>query len=306
MAQPQGTRGSGHARSGPPLRPRRADPSAPPPRHRAPEQGLRAGTRVKPSTSRVPIAVGAAAVSVALVTAVALLAGGDDPRPAATGASARPTAAASTDPTSSAAPSPTASWTASPTAAATGQPQESAAVAAATSAGRTPEAAQAALEQVLAARAAGNTALLRAVLAGDDGAASEASAALNTAGDDLQSVLTAWGGADLAAQVRSGLDRQTAASRAYAEAVRDGDASGADRARADMGSVSRALGATLDPVTGGGIAPYVPPQDAGRLRDFVDALRAGDAAAASEQERWLRARLTREGTALARGLAQQG
>ena len=248
----------------------------------------------------MPIAVGAAAVSVALVTAVAVLAGGEDPRPAATGASApRPTAAASPTRATSAAPSPTASAVAE-------EPQQSPAVVEATAAGRTPAAARAALQQVLAARATGNTALLRAVLAGDDAAVSEALSALDTAGDDLQSVLAAWGGADLAAQVRSGLDRQTAASRAYALAVRDGDASGADRARAEMGSVGRALGGTLDRVTGGGIGPYVPPQDAGRLRDFVDALRAGDAAAASEQERWLRARLTREGDALARGLASQG
>lgn len=93
---------------------------------------------------------------------------------------------------------------------------------------------------------------------------------------------------------------------AYAAAVAAKDVVAADRARVQMGEVSRDLGRVLSAVTGGRIATYVPPQDAAKYRKFVDALQAQDEAAADEAARWLRARLVREGTALASALSGGG
>lgn len=160
-----------------------------------------------------------------------------------------------------------------------------------------------ALERVLAGRAAGITAMLQAVLDRDARASASAMSALDATGDDLERVVSVWGGEELATGIRRDLDQQASASRAYAEAVRAGDLAAADRARADMGNVSRRLGQTLDRVTSGRIASYVPPQDAGGLRAYVDALVAGQDASAAETAQWLSGRLSREGTALAAGLA---
>jgi hypothetical protein len=118
--------------------------------------------------------------------------------------------------------------------------------------------------------------------------------------------VTTWWDADLATRVRTGLDEQSRASRAYAGAVAAGDTAAADQARADMAEVSRLLGSELDRVTGGRIATYVPPQDAAHYRAFVDALQADDTAAAQEAADWLRARLGREGAALAQSLSGGG
>lgn len=299
--------GAGHARSGPLVRPRRPAADNPAPLHRAPADTKRTGTRVKPSpSSRVPLIAGGAVASVLLVTAAAALVGGGDD-PGATARGARPSAAstAAPEPTASVEPSPAIEPNAPVEPDAPGAQPRSAAVTAATTDGGSPDAVRPALEQVLAARAAGNTALLGAVVAGDDAGAAAATDAVTGSSEDLVSVVSAWDSPELATELRLGLDQQTAASRAYAEAVAAGDAVEADRARAAMGSVSRTLGATLERVTGGDIAAYVPPQDAGRLRAFVDARSAGDAEEASEHEQWLRARLTREGAALARALTSE-
>ena len=277
--QPQGTKQTaGHARSGPLLSLRRADAAAPPPSalHRAAVGNRRAGRRGRPSR-RAPLVAGAVAASVALVTAVVVLTGGDERTSTSPPAGDRPSAAATPG-----------------------------ADAGAAAAGRSPEEARAALEGVFAGRAASSTTLLRAVLAGDTAAIAAAATELDASGDELESVVAEWGGADLAIQVRSDLDAQVAAGQAYAAAVRDADRAAAESARADMDGASQRLGRTLDEVTVGAIATYVPPQDAGRLRAFVDALAAQDTAEAAVQAQWLRERLGREGTALARSLTARG
>lgn len=244
---------------------------------------------------------GAAAAAVLLATTAALLTGGDDREGAGPRAAASPDAVSTPAPEASvAAPSPAAVPASSPPLVA---PERAAAVQAALAAGRTPEAARVALERVLAGRAAGLTGLLAAVLDGDAAAAASARSTLKSSGDDLERVVSVWAGRPLATEIRRGLDQQAAASRAYAEAVREGDVAGADRARADMGEVSRRLGLTLDRVTSGRIASYVPPQDAGGMRAYVDALAAGQDASAAETAQYLSGRLSREGAALAAALA---
>lgn len=175
---------------------------------------------------------------------------------------------------------------------------------AATAPGRTPTDARLALEEQLAARAEGTLALLSSSWRGDVPAATLAARAVAASSSALSQVVAAWGDPELAARVRAGLDQQSAASRAYAEAVASGDAAGADRARAQMGEVSRRLGRVLDPVTDARIAAYVPPQDAAQYRAYVDALEAGDDRAAEQAAAWIRGRLVREGAALAAGLAE--
>lgn len=282
-------RSGGHARTGPLLRTR--DAEAAPPRHRAPVGSSRDGKRARPRRSGpVLLAAGAAGVAVLLAGGSALMADGDDARPSAPAAAAQPSEAVDA-----------ASPEASPRPAA--DAALSAAVSAATAAGRTPTDARAALEEQLAARAAGNLALLRSTWAGDEAAAARAARALATSSTGLSAVVTAWRDTDLAIRLRTGLDEQSQASRAYAAAVASGDVTAADEARARMGEVSRDLGAVLDTATDGRIAAYVPPQDAAKYRAYVDALQAKDVAAADEAAEWLRGRLTREGAALATSLA---
>ncbi len=115
----------------------------------------------------------------------------------------------------------------------------------------------------------------------------------------LAAVVGAWYDTGTATRVRAGLDAQSEASRATPERSRPGTAPAPTRPGREMGAVSRALGAVLDPVTGGRIADYVPPQDAAQYRAYVDGLDAGDAAGAGAAAQWLRGRLAREGVALA-------
>jgi hypothetical protein len=280
-------RSGGHARSGPLLRVR--DAEAAPPRHRAPAARSREGTRAR-SGGRRSVALAACAGAVVLLGGgAALLLGGDDPRPTPPAAAGRPSAAPSVP---SSAPTPPA------------QAGPSAAVAAATAA--TADAAGAAVRELMAALADGNLALLRSTWAGEGAAASQAAQAVATSSSDLSAVLSAWYDPATATQIRSGLDQQSEASRAYAGAVAAADVPAADRARARMGEVSRRLGEVLDEVTDGRIAGYVPPQDAAQYRAYVDALEGGDTVDRDEAARWLRGRLVREGAALAAGLAGAG
>lgn len=279
-------RSGGHGRSGPLLRTRDAD--AAPPRHQAPVAASRRGTRGRPGRSWpvTPVA-GAAAVVVLLAAAgtSALLDDGDRRPPArADEAPAAPAAAPRTAPDR-------------------GLP---AGVRTATGPGRTPADARAALETLLTARVEGNLSLLRSTWSRDEAGAAGAAEDLATSGAGLHAVLSAWWDDDLAGRVRTGLDEQSLASRAYAAAVAAGDGTAADRARGRMAEVSRALGGVLAGVTDGRIAGDVPPQDAAQYRAFVDALEADDAVRADEAAAWLRARLAREGAALAAGLAGAG
>lgn len=281
-------RSGGHARSGPLLRAR--DAEAPPPRHRAPAATSREGTRARSSGVRPALlAAGAAGAAVVLIGGATLALGGDD-APAAPSTAAPRASATSAPATPSAAPP------------APADAQLSAAVTAATAADRTPADLRAALQEQLTARANANLALLRSAWAGDEAAATVAEQALATSSEGLAAVVSAWRDPDLASRIRAGLDDQSEASRAYAAAVGRGDTAAADEGRTRMGEVSRELGGLLDGVTDGGIATYVPPQDAARYRAFVDALEAEDAEAADEQAQWLRSRLAREGLALAAGL----
>lgn len=177
---------------------------------------------------------------------------------------------------------------------------------AATAADRTPADARVALEEQLTARAEANLALLRSTWGGDASTAARAARDLAASSTGLSAVVTAWGDPSLASRLTTGLDEQSEASRAYAAAVASDDVAAADRARAQMADVSRRLGAVLDRVTDGRIAAYVPPQDAAKYRAYVDALQAEDEAAARDAAEWLRARLEREGAALAAGLTGGG
>lgn len=276
-------RSGGHARSGPLLRAR--DAEALPPRHQAPVTRSREGTRAR-SGGRRPVALAACAAAVVLLGGgAALLPGGDDPRSTPSAAAGRPSAAPSLPPA---------------------QAGPSAAVAAATATAATADDAGAAMQQLLAALADGNLALLRSTWAGDAAAASRAAQAVATSSSGLSAVLGAWYDPATATLIRSDLDRQSEASRAYAGAVAAADLPAADRARARMGEVSRRLGEVLDKVTDGRIAGYVPPQDAAQYRAYVDALEAGDTVGRDEAARWLRGRLAREGAALAAGLSEAG
>jgi hypothetical protein len=276
-------RSGGHARSGPLLRTRDVD--AAPPRHRAPvatsSQGTRARPRPRPR-GRVVLAAGAAGVVVLLVGGAALLADRDGP-PAS---GPRASADASSGATSEAELSPS--------------------VIAATAAGRTPAQARTALQEQLSARADANLALLRSTWASDEAASARAAEALSRTSEGFAAVVAAWEDRALATRLRAGLDEQSQASRDYATAVAASDTVSADWARGRMAEVSRGLGAELARLTRGGIASHVPPQDAAKYRMFVDALEAGDAAAADATAKWLRARLGREGVALADALAGGG
>jgi hypothetical protein len=284
-------RSGGHARSGPLLRPRDADAAQP--RHRAPV-ATRTGTRARSSrVSTAVLAAGAAGAVVVLVGGATVLLGGDEPSARPSGTTARPSAAAS-------AASPSVP-PASPEDAAT-----TAAVTAATGPDRTAADVRAALVEQLAARADANLALLRSTHAEDEAGAARAAQAVASSTAGLSSVVAVVQDEALAARLRTGLDRQTGASRDYAAAVAAGDVPAADRARAEMGAVSRDLGRVLAGVTGGRIAAYVPPQDAAQYRAYVDALEQGDTAAADEAATWLRARLAREGAALAPSLSGGG
>lgn len=232
------------------------------------------------------LAAGAAGAAVLIGGGAALLLGGDDSGPASPTAAARPSAATSVVPTAAPSPPPVA-------------PERSAAVTAATAAGRTPGDARAALGELLTSRADGTLALLRSTLEGDEAAAAVAARTVAASSSGLADVVGAWYDTGTATRVRAGLDAQSEASRAYAGAVAAGDGAAADRARAQMGAVSRELGAVLDTVTDGRIADYVPPQDAAQYRAYVDGLGVGDAAGAEAAAQWLRGRLAREGVALA-------
>lgn len=177
------------------------------------------------------------------------------------------------------------------------------AVAAATGPTRDASATRTALEQVLSARAAATVSLLRAVIAGDLDAAVPAASSVDATSADLEQVVTAWRDPAVAAQLRSAFDAQTVASRTYATAVRADDEAAADTARADMGATSRALGQLLEQLTSQAITRFVPPEDAARLRDLVDAQAAGDTASADDVAAWFTARAGREGVALATALA---
>jgi hypothetical protein len=179
----------------------------------------------------------------------------------------------------------------------------SALVAAATGPDRSPAALRSALEQVMSARATATTALLRTVVTGELDDAATAAAAVDATSNELEAVLAAWGQADGAAQLREAFDLQVVASRGYASAVKDDDDPAADQARAEMGATSRVLGTMLEQLTTGAITRFVPPEDAARMRDVVDAHAAGDPATAADVEAWLTARAGREGVALATALA---
>lgn len=280
-------RSGGHARSGPLLRAR--DAEAVPPRHRAPVTGSGKGRRAR-SRGRRPavLAAGLAGAVVLLGGGAALLSGGEA-RPGSSAAGARPTVAASSVPSSAAPP-----------------PAGPATPAAVVSTARTAGEARAAVEELLAARADANLALLRSTWSGDEDTASQAAQAVATSSSGLSAVVGNWYDTAAATRIRTGLDEQSEASRAYAAAVAAGDVTAADEARAQMGEVSRDLGEVLDSVTDGRIADYVPPQDAAQYRAYVDALDAGDAAGTDEAARWLQGRLAREGAALASVLSGTG
>ena len=222
-----------------------------------------------------------------LAAGAVVVAGGDAPE---TRSAAPPRSSASVGPTAATDPQTT-------------QPPLPPAVAAATGAGRTPADVRTALVGQLSARADASLALLRSTHAGDDRAAAQAAQALSGSTAAVAAVVTAWEDEGVASRLRAGLDGQSQASRDYAAAVAAGDAASADAARGEMGEVSRDLGRQLDALTDGRIASYVPPQDAARQRAYVDALEAQDDAAAQETAGWLRARLAREGAALATALA---
>ena len=159
---------------------------------------------------------------------------------------------------------------------------------------------------MLAQRAEGVLLLLRSTWEGDEATAGQAAQRVAAASAGLSAVVAVWQDTALADRIRTGLDEQSAASRAYAAAVAVDDTAGADRARGRMGEISRELGDVLAGTTDGRIADYVPPQDAAQYRAYVDALAAGDAAGADAAAEWLRGRLSREGAALAAGLDDGG
>lgn len=325
----QERRGGVHARPGPPARPQAQAPDArPAPSHRAPASGRHNGTRVRPSDrSRLPrnAALGVVALVLAGATAFWLQ---DLRGPASTGIDALRAPDAGTAP--SAAPSPSALSTSEPSAgpseAGAGPTSEAGVdppagsgvdvgtalppasdraplLAEATGANRGSAALQAALEQVLMARATATTSLLRAVVTGELETAAAAAAAVDATSNELETVLTTWTDAERAAQLREAFDLQVVAGRAYATAVRDDDDAAADQARAELGATSRVLGTSLEELTSGAVTRFVPPEDAARMRDFVDAHAAGDAATAADLEAWLTARTGREGVAIATALA---
>lgn len=310
--QQQGRRGGQHARPGPPARSRAGGPDgAPsPPLHRGRGTGKRTGARVRPSRRRgTPAKVGLLLTAVALVLGTAVWvqdlrepspsrsagtsvddAGTGSAAPApGTGSSSEPDAGASPD--AGAAPDLDSGRLRAPVVQAAVGPQRDAA------------AVQTALEQVLGARAAASTALLRAVVGGDLDAAVPAAAAVDSTSADLETVVGTWRDPQIAEELRAAFDAQIVASRAYATAVRADDDEAADAARAEMGASSRTLGQLLEQMTAGTITRFVPPEDASRLRDLVDAQAVGDTASADDIDAWLTARMSREGTALAKALA---
>lgn len=303
----QERRGGQHVRPGPPVRPATPDGTSAAPLHRAPTSGRHTGTRARGGKgSRVPRPVVLGVTAVALTAAAAFWLQ-DDPGGTAQRSLPGASPAAGTGTTPSAAPPASADPGTEGTTDA-GAPVLPAAdrtplVQAATGPARDPAALRTALEQVLSDRAVATTALLTSVVGGDLDAAAAAAAAVDATSNDLEAVLVAWGDSDSAVQVRTAFDAQAAASRAFATAVGEDDEAAADAARAEMGETSRALGVLLEELTAGRITRFVPPEDAGQLRDYAEAQAAGDTASAADIAGWLTARMGREGVALATALA---
>ena len=264
----------GHARPAPPITARRrvgtaatAPRHSAPRAHRAPAEGTRTRGRA-PAPSRRPVVVGAAAMALALAVVV----GGqqimrDEPDRAAGPRAVLPAVQAATGPD------------------------------------RTPAAARAALEQLLAGRALMTTRLLGATVRDDPAMAAAAGAVLARTTADVSDVTRVWRGSSLAEQLADVLGAQTSAAVAYAEALRDGDSTAATRAQEDLARSSARLGGWLDRTTSGDVKALYPREDGAMLRAYAEAELRGDRPRARAHEQLLLLRMSREGGTLATSIA---